>query len=98
MNMTYYILKIVVTTGLVIAASEFAKRSAMIGGLLASLPLVSFLGIIWLYVETRMQRKWLPYHEMFFGWSWHRYRFSCCYRTCLDATCTSTSASAWRRP
>jgi len=50
--MTYYILKIAVTTGLVIAVSDIAKRSSLFGGLLASLPLVSFLGIIWLYVET----------------------------------------------
>jgi hypothetical protein len=50
--MTYYILKIAVTTGLVVAVSEIAKRSSLLGGLLASLPLVSFLGIIWLYLET----------------------------------------------
>lgn len=50
--MTYYIIKIAVTTGLVVAVSEFSKRSATLGGLLASLPLVSFLGILWLYFET----------------------------------------------
>ena len=50
--MTYYIIKIAVTTGLVIAVSEISKRSSLFGGLLASLPLVSFLGIIWLFVET----------------------------------------------
>jgi hypothetical protein len=50
--MTYYILKIALTTGLVIAVSEIAKRSSLWGGLLASLPIVSFLGIIWLYAET----------------------------------------------
>jgi len=50
--MTFYVFKIAVTTGLVVAVSEIAKRSSLLGGLLASLPLVSFLGIIWLYVET----------------------------------------------
>lgn len=50
--MAYYIMKIVVTTGLVVAVSELSKRSSVLGGLLASLPLVSFLGIIWLYLET----------------------------------------------
>ena len=50
--MAYYIIKLAITTGLVIAVSEIAKRSSLYGGLLASLPLVSFLGIIWLYVET----------------------------------------------
>ena len=55
--MTYYIIKIAVTTGLVVAVSELSKRSATLGGLLASLPLVSFLGIVWLYLETGDTRK-----------------------------------------
>ena len=50
--MTYYIIKIVITTALVVVVSEISKRSSLYGGLLASLPLVSFLGIVWLYVET----------------------------------------------
>ena len=50
--MTYYLIKIGITTGLVVAVSEISKRSSVFGGLLASLPLVSFLGIIWLYLET----------------------------------------------
>lgn len=35
------------------AISEIAKRSTLLGGVLASLPLVSVLAMIWLYVETR---------------------------------------------
>ena len=50
--MTYYIIKIAITTGLVVAVSEISKRISLYGGLLASLPLVSFLGIGLLYVET----------------------------------------------
>ncbi len=50
--MAYYIMKIVVTTGLVVAVSELSKRSVTLSALLASLPLVSFLSITWLYVET----------------------------------------------
>jgi hypothetical protein len=50
--MTYYIFKTALTTGLVVAVSEISKRSSLFGGLLASLPLVSFLGVIWLYAET----------------------------------------------
>ena len=50
--MTYYVAKIAVTTGLVIAVSEIAKRSSLLGGLLASLPIISYLAIIWLYFET----------------------------------------------
>ncbi len=41
-------------SGLIIAAvSEIAKRSPGIGGLLASLPLVSTLAMIWLWRDTR---------------------------------------------
>lgn len=55
--MVYYTFKIVLTTGLVVAVSEVSKRSSLLGGILASLPLVSFLGIIWLYVDTGSTRK-----------------------------------------
>ena len=51
--MTYYIVKIVVTTALIVAISEIAKRSTLIGAILASVPLVSVLAMIWLYVDTR---------------------------------------------
>lgn len=51
--MTYYIVKIVITTALIVAISEIAKRSSFIGALLASIPLVSVLAMIWLYVDTR---------------------------------------------
>lgn len=55
--MAYYIFKVVLTTGLIVAISEISKRSTLVGGLLASLPIVSFLGMIWLYVETGSQEK-----------------------------------------
>ena len=51
--MTQYILKIFVTTVLVVAVSEVSKRSTLLGGLLASLPLVSFLALLWLHFETK---------------------------------------------
>lgn len=49
----YYLIKIFITTALIIAISEIAKRSSVIGALLASLPIVSLIAIIWLYVETK---------------------------------------------
>lgn len=51
--MSWYVIKIAVTTLLVVLVSEVAKRSSLIGGILASIPLVSVLAIIWLYVDTR---------------------------------------------
>ncbi|MFH1302155.1 MAG: DUF3147 family protein [Planctomycetota bacterium] len=48
----YYFFKIALTVLLVVAVSEISKRSSLLGGALASLPLVSFLGMIWLYIDT----------------------------------------------
>ena len=49
----YYVVKLVVTSALVVAISELSKRSTLAGSLLASLPLVSVLAMIWLYADTR---------------------------------------------
>ncbi len=51
--MAYYIFKIIITTILIIAISEIAKRSSFYGGLLASIPIVSVLAILWLYIDTK---------------------------------------------
>jgi len=55
--MTYYIFKLVTTAGLIVAISEISKRSTFIGGLLASLPLISLLSILWLYIDTGSSTK-----------------------------------------
>tara|TARA_R110002110_G_scaffold91218_3_gene237090 strand:- start:342 stop:692 length:351 start_codon:yes stop_codon:yes gene_type:complete len=47
--MTYLILKALVSGILIAAVSEIAKRNAGFGALVASLPLVSVLGMIWLW-------------------------------------------------
>ncbi len=51
--MNYYILKIVITTILIVAISEISKRSSLIGAILASVPLVSVLAMVWLYQDTK---------------------------------------------
>ena len=55
--MIYYITKIVITTVLIVAISEIAKRSSFAGALLASIPLVSVLAMLWLYVDTKDVEK-----------------------------------------
>ena len=55
--MAYYLVKIAITTILIVAISEAAKRSAFVGSILASVPLISVLAIIWLYVDTRDVEK-----------------------------------------
>jgi hypothetical protein len=51
--MAYYLFKIAVTTALVVIISEVAKRSSLIGAILASVPIVSVLAMFWLYIETK---------------------------------------------
>ena len=51
--MTYYLLKLLVSAGIIVAVSEIAKVNAGLGALIKSLPLVSVLAMIWLYVDTR---------------------------------------------
>jgi hypothetical protein len=50
---TYYVVKIAVTTILIVAISEVAKRSSLVGAILASIPLVSVLAMFWLYLDTK---------------------------------------------
>ncbi len=45
-------IKVLITAMLVVAISEVAKRSSLIGALIASLPLTSLLAIIWLWHDT----------------------------------------------
>lgn len=51
--MVYYVVKVAVTTALIVLISEISKRSTLIGAILASVPLVSVLAMIWLYWDTR---------------------------------------------
>ncbi|MGD9670398.1 MAG: DUF3147 family protein [Hyphomicrobiaceae bacterium] len=44
--------KVLLTAILVVAISEAAKRSSLLGALIASLPLTSLLAIIWLWHDT----------------------------------------------
>ncbi|MGP1680416.1 MAG: DUF3147 family protein [Burkholderiales bacterium] len=50
--MTYLILKAVLSGLIVMLVSEIAQRSPGLGGLVASLPLVSILAMIWLWRDT----------------------------------------------
>ena len=50
--MTYLILKAAMSGILIALASEVARRHAGIGALIASLPLISVLGMIWLWRDT----------------------------------------------
>ncbi|MFZ4398435.1 MAG: DUF3147 family protein [Bacteroidales bacterium] len=51
--MWYYFIKLIITSAIIVAISEISKRSSLIGSILASIPLISFLAFIWLYIETK---------------------------------------------
>lgn len=55
--MSHYVIKILLTTALVVAISEASKRSSFVGGLLASLPLTSFIAMFWVYQESKDSGK-----------------------------------------
>lgn len=50
--MAYYITKIIITALLIVLISEIAKRSSLMGALLAAIPLVSILAMTWMYIDT----------------------------------------------
>ena len=50
--MIYNIIKVVISAILIALISEVAKRSTFFGAILASIPLVSVMAMIWLYVDT----------------------------------------------
>lgn len=51
--MTYVIIKYLITAAVVVLVSEFAKANDKLGSLVAALPLVTVLTLIWLYVEQQ---------------------------------------------
>ncbi len=55
--MIYLILKTLITAIVIVVASEIAKRSSLIAGIIISIPLTTFLTLIWLYWETNSQQK-----------------------------------------
>ena len=48
----HYFIKIFISSGIIVLVSEIAKKNSLFGGLIASIPLVSVLSMIWLYIDT----------------------------------------------
>ena len=65
--MAWIITKYFLTAGVVVLVSEVAKRSDKLGGLVAALPLVTVLALIWLYVEKQPQEK-IANHAWYTFW------------------------------
>jgi F0F1-type ATP synthase assembly protein I len=65
--MSWLIFKYLMTSAVVVAVSEFARRSDRIGALVAALPLVTLLALIWLHVEHQPEQK-IANHAWYTFW------------------------------
>ena len=65
--MVWLVTKYLITAAVVVLVSEVAKRSDRLGGLIAALPLVTVLALIWLQVERQPQVK-IANHAWYTFW------------------------------
>lgn len=65
--MGWLIAKYFFTAAIVVVVSEAAKRSDKLGGLIAALPLVTVLALVWLYVEKQPVEK-IANHAWYTFW------------------------------
>lgn len=65
--MKWIITKYLITAAVVVLVSETAKRSDRFGGLVAALPMITLLTLVWLYVENQPQAK-LANHAWYTFW------------------------------
>lgn len=65
--MKWLITKYLITAALVVLVSEAAKRSDRLGGLIAALPLVTVLTLVWLYLENQPEAR-LANHAWYTFW------------------------------
>ena len=55
--MLFILIKIIVTASIIVIVSEVAKLNDRLGGLVAAMPLTTFLIIFWLYFENVSENK-----------------------------------------
>lgn len=65
--MAWLIIKYLLTSLVVVGVSEFAKRSDRLGGLIAALPLVTLLALVWLYLDKQPEQK-IANHAWYTFW------------------------------
>ena len=65
--MTFLIIKYLITAFLVVFISEISKQNDKLGALISSLPIVTILVIVWLYVENQGTEK-ISKHAFYTFW------------------------------
>ncbi len=51
--MIQFLIKLLISSGIIIIVSEISKKDTLMGGIIVSIPLVSVLSMVWLYLETK---------------------------------------------
>ena len=57
MSMTFFFFKILITSIIIVSITEIAKLNDKIGGLIAAMPLTTFLILFWMYYENVSENK-----------------------------------------
>ena len=94
-----YVLKIALTVLMVLAIAEATKRFGWWGSLLASLPIISLISMVWIYLDTKdiqrvsifsIQVFWfvLPSLGLFLSLPWFLSRYS--FPVSLGCACAVT--------
>lgn len=65
--MHWLITKYLLTAAVVVLVSEFARRNDKLGGLIAALPLITILSLIWLFLENQSSEK-IARHAYYTFW------------------------------
>ena len=55
--MIFLLIKIIMTAGLIVLISEIAKANDKLGGLIAAMPIMTLLVILWMYYEGNSDEK-----------------------------------------
>ena len=63
----WIVFKLLMTSAMIVLISEVAKKSDRLGGLIAALPLVTVITLIWLYIEEQPESK-IANHAWYTFW------------------------------
>ena len=81
--MTWYLIKLGLSALVIVLISEVSKKLPLLGSLIASLPLISVLGMIWMYWEIKEPQamtKKIADHSEELWYDSHLFR---CFWSCL---------------
>lgn len=65
--MGWLVTKYLLTAAVVVLVSEIARRSDRLGGLIAALPMITILTLVWLYIENQPAEK-IANHAWYTFW------------------------------